>query len=100
HTRSKRDWSSDVCSSDLPMAPLRLRLTMDLLADLGLLDHPRLRRLEAPVAGEELLTAVHEADYVQAVRDAAAGSADHARGLGSRSEERRGGQARRRRVQG
>src|SRR5699024_11652852 len=22
HTRSKRDWSSDVCSSDLPLVPL------------------------------------------------------------------------------
>ena len=80
-------WSDSLLEYDFgaghPMAPLRLRLTMDLLADLGLLDHPRLRRLEAPVAGEELLTAVHEADYVQAVRDAAAGSADHARGLGS-----------------
>src|SRR5204863_6681536 len=30
HTRSLRDWSSDVCSSDLPRPPLATReLTMD-----------------------------------------------------------------------
>lgn len=66
-----------------PMAPIRLRLTMDLLADLGLLEHPNLRRAEAPVADGAILTSVHEAGYVSAVRAAADGSPDPARGLGT-----------------
>lgn len=65
------------------MAPLRLRLTMDLLANLGLLDHPNLRRVAAPVADDAILTTVHEPEFVRAVRAAAEGTFDHGRGLGT-----------------
>src|SRR5215207_10378263 len=62
HTRSTRDWSSDVCSSDLAAPELRLQLEdadpgvllcSDDYADLGATLHPRAAALEAlqqPVA--------------------------------------------------
>src|SRR5699024_10262426 len=36
HTRSKRDWSSDVCSSDLPIENLCSRRTRKATADFAL----------------------------------------------------------------
>lgn len=66
-----------------PMAPLRLRLTMDLLADLGILHHPGLIRADAPVADEATLTTVHDREYVQAVRAASDGVVDTSCGLGT-----------------
>src|SRR5699024_11359579 len=35
HTRSKRDWSSDVCSSDLRRKAVEMRLGIDIHARLG-----------------------------------------------------------------
>src|SRR5699024_11554138 len=35
HTRSKRDWSSDVCSSDLDDAPVAVEIALQLVENLG-----------------------------------------------------------------
>src|SRR5699024_6994133 len=48
HTRSKRDWSSDVCSSDLHSRDRRWQCAIDhgreeAVADVGILDDPRRR---------------------------------------------------------
>lgn len=69
-------WSEDLVSYDFgvghPMTPVRLRLTHDLLADLGVLTWPGLRVLPAPVADDEDLLLVHTEDYVADVRAAEA----------------------------
>src|SRR5690349_22439274 len=52
HTRSLRDWSSDVCSSDLPQVTVGGRLNRDVVVD----ELPSDRRAEQPVKlAEELL---------------------------------------------
>lgn len=66
-----------------PMAPVRLRLTFELLTALGLLDDPAVHLVPAEVADDATLTTVHEAAYVRAVRAASAGTPDRARGLGT-----------------
>nr|WP_098484273.1 acetoin utilization protein AcuC [Georgenia soli] len=67
-------WSDDLVGYDFgvghPMAPVRLVLTHELLADLGLLELPGLKILPAPVASDADLELVHTADYVAAVREA------------------------------
>jgi len=77
-------WSEELLEYDFgaghPMAPLRLALTYRLLQDLGLLDSFTVQPVDA--AGDDLLLRVHEADYLTAVRAAAAGTPDPARGLG------------------
>src|SRR5699024_11987395 len=45
HTRSKRDWSSDVCSSDLPL----IAALIEADAPLGISDQFELRRLQLKV---------------------------------------------------
>lgn len=64
-----------------PMAPLRLALTHQLLADLGVLDDFAVEPVTE--ATEVELLRVHEADYLAAVRAAGHGVADPARGLGA-----------------
>src|SRR5689334_25436882 len=48
HTRWNCDWSSDVCSSDLPERPERLSAIEDQLIASGIMQH--LQRYEAPLA--------------------------------------------------
>ena len=80
-------WSESLLGYDFgaghPMAPVRLKLTFELLAALGLLEDPDVHLVEAEVAEDSTLTAVHEAAYVRAVRAAGAGTPDRARGLGT-----------------
>lgn len=64
-----------------PMAPLRLALTHQLLADLGVLDDFAVEPVTEATEAE--LLRVHEADYLAAVRAAGRGVADPARGLGA-----------------
>ena len=83
-------WSADLLGYDFgpghPMAPLRLRLTMDLARELGVLDAAGVAVEDAGVAPDEVLETVHERDYVAAVRAAAVGAPDPARGLGTRDD--------------
>lgn len=51
-----------------PLNPLRLRLTRELLSDMGILEPGDL--YDTPLAGEELLLAVHEPAYIEAVKRA------------------------------
>lgn len=53
-----------------PMAPVRLTLTRDLARAAGLLDRPGVEVLDAQVATDEQLSAVHETSYIEAVRHA------------------------------
>ncbi|MFC7375953.1 acetoin utilization protein AcuC [Brachybacterium sp. GCM10030268] len=53
-----------------PMSPVRLSLTFELARCAGLLDRPGVEFLEAPVATDEQLGAVHEAAYIAAVKQA------------------------------
>src|SRR5690349_24020958 len=76
HTRSLRDWSSDVCSSDL----------VDRLRQRGLVDE---HRLEAALQRGVLLDVL--AILVQRRRADALDLAARERGLEDRSEERRVG---------
>src|SRR5207249_7184152 len=47
HTRSKRDWSSDVCSSDLMLVVIAMLIAMAIALPLGMLivERPALRAL-------------------------------------------------------
>ena len=65
------------------MAPVRLRLTVELLKELGLLEDPAVHMVPAEVADDATLTTVHEAAYVRAVRAASSGTPDPVRGLGT-----------------
>src|SRR5206468_6381735 len=64
HTRSDRDWSSDVCSSDLAEPVLGLLAGQDLACRIALLerilraDDPFAVQLEEPVEEQELLAAL------------------------------------------
>src|SRR5690606_41067808 len=72
HTRFSRDWSSDVCSSDLI--------------------ETRLDQLNATAAQHSLLTEqVGFSLVLEGGFDDAGAAAAHARGVGQRSEERRVG---------
>lgn len=53
-----------------PMSPLRLRLTMDLARELGLLDAPGVRLVGVEPASVAELQTVHDAEYVAAVKAA------------------------------
>jgi len=61
-----------------PMSPVRLALTASLARDLGLFDAPGVTVAGAAVAPDELVTTVHDAAYVAAVRRV---SADPRRGV-------------------
>ncbi len=84
--RPRVEWAPEMLRYDFgrghPMAPDRLALTIDLAAELGLLEHVDL--VAAEIADDELLATVHEPAYVAAVRRAAdEGVRDEARGLGT-----------------
>lgn len=83
-------WSERLLGYDFgvghPMAPVRLRLTLELLEALGLLADPAVHLVDADVAGDDALTTVHEAAYVRAVRAASDGTPDRARGLGTEDD--------------
>ncbi|AEG43343.1 acetoin utilization protein AcuC [Isoptericola variabilis] len=84
-------WSPELLRYDFgpghPMAPARLDLTMRLARELGLLDAPGLEVSDVVPASDEVLRTVHDADYVDAVRRAAAtGEPDRARGLGTEDD--------------
>lgn len=80
-------WSEEFLGYDFgpghPMAPLRLHLTMELVRALDLDGAPGLTVVPAEPADDQALGAVHEADYLAAVRAGAAGVPDPARGLGT-----------------
>jgi acetoin utilization protein AcuC len=55
---------------DHPMHPVRLDLTIRLAESLGVLDRPRLQVVRPTQAGTDLLTLVHDQEYLDAVRRA------------------------------
>ncbi|MDN5686406.1 MAG: acetoin utilization protein AcuC, partial [Brachybacterium sp.] len=69
-------WSDDLCEYDFgpyhPMSPVRLTLTRELARCAGVLDRPGVRTIEPVIATDEQLGAVHDADYIAAVRAASA----------------------------
>lgn len=71
-----------------PMAPSRLELTARLCRELGLFSHDDVEVVGAPVATDDELLTVHDAQYVQAVRAASAdpASADGSHGLGTEDD--------------
>ena len=80
-------WAPELTRYDFgpghPLAPLRLRLTVELLEALGLLA-PELVEVVAPeVADDELLALLHEPEYIAAVRRADVGVPAPERGLGT-----------------
>jgi acetoin utilization protein AcuC len=68
-----------------PMNPVRLDLALRMCREFGLLDAPDVTVAEPRVADDALLRLVHEPDYIEAVRRAAAdpAHADPAYGLGT-----------------
>ncbi|NEE00347.1 acetoin utilization protein AcuC [Phytoactinopolyspora halotolerans] len=68
-----------------PMNPVRLDFTVRLAREMGVLSLPGVRMVSPDTADDELLTSVHNPDYVQAVRDASADPArmDLSYGLGT-----------------
>ncbi|MBD8079474.1 acetoin utilization protein AcuC [Cellulosimicrobium arenosum] len=84
-------WSPDLLRYDFgpghPMAPTRLDLTMDLVTGLGLLEAPGVHVMAPVPVPDDVLTLVHDADYVAAVRAASEhGVTDPARGLGTEDD--------------
>ncbi|GHE08077.1 acetoin utilization protein AcuC [Klenkia taihuensis] len=67
---------------DHPMHPVRLDLTMRLADTLGVLAGDRVDVVRPVTAGEDLLTLVHDAEYLDAVRRAPADPAGVGHGLG------------------
>ena len=80
-------WSEELLTYDFgpghPMSPVRLRLTMDLIRALGLLDHPAVSVVESEAATDAVLQTVHELSYIEAVRAGQYGREDESRGLGT-----------------
>ena len=68
-----------------PLAPVRVELAVRLARELGLLDGPDVRVVDAPTAGDDELALVHDPSYVAVVRHAAQtpGFVDLAHGLGT-----------------
>jgi len=68
-----------------PMAPVRVELAIRLAREFGLLDRPNVVVSDTTVASDDLLSLVHEPDYINAVRrvSAAPERPDFARGLGT-----------------
>lgn len=67
-------WDDALCEYDFgpyhPMAPIRLTLTRELAGACGLLERPGVVTLPAPVASDEQLAAVHDPEFVEAVKRA------------------------------
>lgn len=80
-------WDDQLLSYDFgsahPFTPLRLRLTVDLLREIGLLDDPDVTVLPPRPATEAELTAVHDPEYVRAVQACAEAGPDLRHGLGT-----------------
>jgi acetoin utilization protein AcuC len=68
-----------------PMAPIRLELTALLVRDLGLFDLAGVHVVGAEPASDDILSTVHDEEYIAAVRRASADprELDPARGLGT-----------------
>ena len=68
-----------------PMAPVRVELAIRLAREFGLLDRPNVAVSDAEVATDDLLSLVHDPDYIQAVRRVSSAPAypDFSRGLGT-----------------
>jgi acetoin utilization protein AcuC len=86
--RTRVVWSTELLGYDFgpghPMTSERVDLTIALAAGLGLLDGPDVVVAGADEADDELLTTVHEAAYVAAVRACATtGAPDPRLGLGT-----------------
>ncbi|MCA5895081.1 acetoin utilization protein AcuC [Isoptericola sp. NEAU-Y5] len=84
-------WSPELLRYDFgpghPMAPTRLDLTMRLVRELGLLEEPTLEVADVAPAPDAVVQTVHDAEYVAAVRRAAAtGQPDPLRGLGTEDD--------------
>lgn len=69
-------WANDMTRYDFgsnhPMSPLRVALTMRLVADLGLLDLPHVQMIPPEAASDDLLATVHTREYIAAVKQAGA----------------------------
>ncbi|PFG34149.1 acetoin utilization protein AcuC [Sanguibacter antarcticus] len=86
--RVRISWSPELVEHNFgrghPMAPLRLDLTVRLAEGLGLLAHDDVTVVGSSVASDELLSTVHEPEYVAAVHAASDDDReDPARGLGT-----------------
>lgn len=86
--RTRVVWSPALLGYDFgsrhPMTPVRLDLTMRLARSLGVLDLPCVDVVAAEPAPDDVITTVHDAAYVAAVRKASDdGVADAAHGLGT-----------------
>lgn len=84
-------WSTELLAYDFgfghPMTSDRIDLTIALAAQLGLLEREDVEVVGAEPASDELLTTVHEPEYVAAVHAAAErGEPDLVRGLGTRDD--------------
>lgn len=84
-------WSEGLLGYDFgpghPMAPERLRLTMSLADQLGLLDGADVRVVDPGVADDASLLTVHAPEYVAAVRSASEhGTTDPLRGIGTEDD--------------
>ncbi|MGK5444430.1 acetoin utilization protein AcuC [Micromonospora sp. URMC 105] len=66
-------WDEALLAYDMgehPLDPVRVELTMALARELGVLDRPGVRLVRPVPADDALLTRVHQADYLDAVRAA------------------------------
>ena len=70
-------WDDEFLSYDLgpehPLNPVRLALTMSLSRQLGVLGRPNVTAIPPRPAGEDLLTLVHDPEYLDVVRVAPTG---------------------------
>ena len=80
-------WAPELTEYDFgpghPLAPIRLRLTVELLEALGLLDPALVEVVPPPVADDATLELVHRPDYIAAVRRAGIGVPGPEYGLGT-----------------
>lgn len=66
-----------------PMNPIRIKLTYNLIEDLGLLNKPEVIKIKAPLASDQELKQVHSETYIEAVKEAAKGKHNWHFGLGT-----------------
>ncbi len=80
-------WSADLLGYNFgtghPMAPIRARLAMELITQLGLADGPQAGIVPIPAVDDELLQTVHDPAYIAAVRAGGQGTKDERHGLGT-----------------
>ena len=91
-TQARVVWDQSFTSYDFgvdhPMSPTRLDLTARLCGAFGLFDGTDVEIVNPAVPGDEVLLAVHDAEYVAAVRRASVEpwDADQSRGLGTEDD--------------